>query len=105
MSWIFYLIGGFVAIVILIETGILAQFFTLLVLLLISGFVGFLIGGGSGAGIGVIVGVVLYLIICIAKIVNPDIKAFVVNNVDERSEGIAGLVMLAIVTILLFIFR
>lgn len=112
MSWLFYIIGGIVAFAILVETGILAQFFTFLIILAVCGFGGYLIGGDTGCNIGIIVGAVLYLIMCISKIVNPDLKitmfedgTMIDHKLEDRAEGIAGLVMLAIVIILLFILR
>lgn len=112
MSWIFYIIGGLFLLGILIESGILAQFFTMLIILAVLGFGGYLLGGETGCQIGLIAGVVLYVAMCIAKIVNPDLKitmfedgSIIDHKIEDRAEGIAGLVMLAIVVILLFIFR
>lgn len=111
MVWIFYIIGGLFLLGILIGTGILAQFFTFLIILAICAFGGYLIGGDTGCNIGVIVGAVLYLAMCIAKIVNPELKitmfedgSYIDHKLEDRAEGIAGLVMIAIVIILLIIF-
>ena len=112
MTWILYIIGGLILLGILIGTGILAQFFTFIIILAVCGFGGYLIGGDTGCNVGIIVGAVLYLAMCIAKTVNPELKitmfedgSYIDHKLEDRAEGIAGLVMLAIVLVLLFIFR
>lgn len=112
MIWILYIFGGLFLLGILIGTGILAQFFTFLIILAVCGFGGYLIGGDTGCNVGVIVGAVLYLIMCISKIVKPDLKITVFEDgsvidqkIEDRAQGVAGLVMLAILALLLFIFR
>lgn len=114
--WILYIIGGLIAICILWVTGILPAFLVFVAMCLTCGFVGGIIGlfcgdGDTGASIGVIVGLVLFIISCIASIVNPDETVFdfftdgkvEVKHISSRGEGIAGLVMLGILATIILI--
>lgn len=107
MSWILYIIGGFVIFAILYATGILTQFFVFLIISLICAGLGYLIAGDTGTWVGALMGVAYYVIVCIMKIVSPGKKltifedgSYIDHKLEEEMEGIAGLVMLVILAAL-----
>ncbi len=102
--WFLYIFGGLFLLFILAQTGILSEFFAFLIMVGVCALLAHWIFDASGAG--VIVGGVLYLIFCIARIVSDDYSISFYENgaeekVTERSKGIAGIVMLVILTIIL----
>ncbi|MBR5512239.1 MAG: hypothetical protein IKU50_08555 [Bacteroidaceae bacterium] len=116
MEIVLYIIGGIVLLAILMETGILSEFITMIVSVLMGMGLGALIGwlaadnSSAGSEIGAWIAFGLYLLSCIVRIIWPDESEWIEldaggnvlskNKLSTRGGGIAGIVMLIIVVCL-----
>ncbi len=112
MSWVVWLIIGIIALGILIGTGMLQKFIEMVVICLVGYVVGGLIGWlifstrDKGSIIGDWNGLGMFSLYCIGNIVNPTVTVdyssdfTFLRRSSNRVEGIAGLVMVAILALI-----
>lgn len=120
MEWILYILGGIFVLGILVESGIISEFFIMLLTILIccgiGAFICYLIvdTANPGATIGLWAGAVIYFLFCLLRIVSPNETTtytgdaetgdiFSKHTTSSRGGGIEGIVML-IIAICVFLF-
>lgn len=107
MEWILYILGGIFLLGLLAETGIMTEFFTMIMFILMSMGLGALICwlivdvGSPGYQIGGWIGFGVYLLYCISRIVAPDESIIFYEDgsskkLSTQGGGIAGIVMLVL---------
>lgn len=107
MEWILYIVGGIFLLGVLAETGILSEFFTMFIMVMLGSGIGAFIcwmiadKASPGDSIGLYISFGLYLIFCILRIIAPNESTLVYEDgttkrLSDRGEGIAGIVMLVI---------
>lgn len=107
MEIILWIVGGLVVLGFLQAIGAIQEIITFIIAILLVGGIAALISwafdwdAGAGFGVGVWVGTGLYGLLCIARIVNPEIEITYYSDgssekSSERTKGIVGIIVLII---------
>lgn len=106
MEWLLYIIGGLLLVGFLWGIGLIPEFLGMIGMSLFVGFMSGVVawifdwGFEEGFQVGIYIGVALYILYCLARIVDPEITIEFYTDgsrkvFSERWNGIIGLVVVA----------